>query len=102
MKSAYLRPQARADLRAEVVYNRKRAGKPIANQLVDCADKALQYLQKNPGTGSPTIGQVLDIPGLRSWRISGFPLIWFYFEYEDRLDVVRLLEEPQDILSILG
>ena len=40
--------------------------------------------------------------GLRSWRVSGFPLIWFYFEREDSLDVVRLLGERQDILSILN
>lgn len=102
MKPAILRPQARADLRSEILYYRKHAGKPIANQLVGAADDALQHLQDHPGTGSPRIGQILDIAGLRSWRLTGFPLIWFYFEYEDRLDVVRLLGERQDILSILN
>lgn len=102
MKPAILRPQARADLRAEIVYYRKHAGKPIANQLASAADDALQHLQQNPGTGSPRIGQVLGISGLRSWSVSGFPLIWFYFERKDCLDVVRLLGERQDILSILN
>lgn len=101
MKSAILRPQARADLRHELVYYRKHAGKSVAKQLVGAADDALQHLQINPGTGSPRIGQILDIAGLRGWRITGFPLIWFYFEYEDCLDVVRLLGERQDILAIL-
>jgi len=102
VKPAFLRPQARADLRAEIIYYRKLAGKHIANELAGAADDALRHLQQNPGTGSPRIGQELDIPGLRSWRVSGFPLIWFYFEREDCLDVVRLLGERQDILSILN
>ena len=102
MKRAIPRPQARADLHAEIVHYRKQAGKRIANQLAIAADDAIRHLQQNPGTGSPRIGQTLDIPGLRSWRVSGFPLIWFYFEREDYLDVVRLLGERQDILSILN
>lgn len=102
MKPAIVRPQARTDLRTEIVYYRKHASKLIANQLASATDDALRHLQHNPGTGSPRIGQMLDIPGLRSWRVSGFPLIWFYFEREDYLDVVRLLGERQDILSILN
>lgn len=102
MKPAILRPQARADLRGEVLYYRKHAGKPIANQLVGAADDALLHLQECPGTGSPRIGQIVDIASLRSWRITGFPLIWFYFKSDDCLDVVRLLGERQDILSILN
>lgn len=102
MKPAIPRPQARADLRAEVAYYREHAGKPIASRLVGAIDAALRYLEQNPGTGSPRIGRTLDIPGLRSWRLSGFPLIWFYFERADYLDIVRLLGERQDILSILS
>lgn len=102
MKPAILRPQARADLRSDILYYRKHAGKSVAIQLVGAADDALKHLQNNPGTGSPRIGQILDIAGLRGWRITGFPLIWFYFEYEDGLDVVRLLGERQDILDILN
>jgi len=102
VKSAIVRAQARADLRAEIVYYRKHAGRPIAHQLALAADDALQHLQQNPGTGSPRIGQVLEIPGLRSWRVSRFPLIWFYIERPDCIDVLRLLGERQDILAILN
>jgi toxin ParE1/3/4 len=101
VKRAILRPQARADLHAEIVYYRKQAGTLIANQLAGAVDAALQHIQQNPGTGSARIGQTLEIPGLRSWRVSGFPLMWFYFEREGHLDVVRLLGERQDILAIL-
>jgi len=37
-------------------------------------------IEVEPGIGSPVLGKVLDIPGLRTWRISKFPLLWFYFE----------------------
>ena len=69
--------------------------------MVIAARKAIDQLERNPGIGSPRIGELLDIPGLRSWRLSGFPLVWFYFERDDHLDFTRLLGERQDILSIL-
>lgn len=38
----------------------------------------------------------------REWQVAKFPLLWFYFERGDHLDVVRLLGERQDIAAILG
>jgi hypothetical protein len=52
--------------------------------------------------GSPTLGKLLGIPGLRTWRVAKFPPLWCYFEHGDHLDVVRLLGERQDIAAILG
>jgi toxin ParE1/3/4 len=102
LKPATLRPQAKRDRQDEVRYYRAKASPNIAKALVDASRVALEQLQQTPGMGSPRIGEMLDVPGLRSWRVSGFPLIWFYFEREDCLDVVRLLGERQDILSILN
>ena len=102
MKPVVVHPQARADLRAEVRYYRKNAGAATAERLANAVDEALRLLQQQPGIGSPRIGGTLGIHGLRAWRVSGFPLIWFYFEHADRLAVVRLLGERQDILAILG
>ena len=70
--------------------------------MVIAARKALDQLERNPGIGSPRIGELLDIPGLRSWRLSGFSLMWIYFERDDYLDCTRLLGERQNILSILS
>ena len=78
------------------------AGNTVAGNLVEASKKALDQLERDPGIGSPRMGQSLDIPGLRSWGISGFPLVWCYFERDNRLDVVRLLGERQDIAAILG
>lgn len=53
------------------------------------------------GVRQPCLGQLCEIPGLRPWRVTGFPVQWLYFEVEDRLDVVRLLGDRQDIIAIL-
>lgn len=102
MKPAHLRPQALADRRESARYYRREASVRIAEEMVVASRQALDHIVQNPGTGSPRIGQELGIPSLRSWRVSGFPLIWFYFEREDHLDVVRLLGDRQDILAILS
>jgi toxin ParE1/3/4 len=60
-------------------------------------------LQQHPSTGSRRIGQISNIPDLRSWRVSGFPLIFcFCLEREDFLDVVHVLGERQGVLAVLA
>ncbi len=41
----------------------------VAESMVIAARKALDQIERNPGIGSPRIGELLDIPGLRSWRV---------------------------------
>ena len=102
MKAAILRPQALRDREAEVRYYRKEAGSKVAVRLVGATDKALDQIELEPGMGSPVLGSVLGIPELRTWRVAKFPLLWFYFERGDHLDVVRLLGERRDIAAIFS
>ena len=102
MKPAVLRPQALRDQQSEVRYYRKEAGANVAVRFVKASNAALDQVEADPGIGSPILGQNLGIPGLRTWRVSRFPLLWFYFEKDDHLDVVRLLGERQDLAGILG
>ena len=55
-----------------------------------------------PGIGSPSLGMILGIPELRTWRVAKFPLLWCYFERDDHVDVVRQLGGRQDIAELLG
>ena len=102
MKLALLRPSAKEDRRVEVRYYREKAGQEVAIRLVMQMGLALEQIQINPGIGSPRWGQLSEVAGLRAWRVTGFPLVWLYFDRPDHLDVIRLLGERQDILSILG
>lgn len=102
MKPSRLRPRAEQDLTDETRYLAAEAGAALAERFFEAALDALQPIERMPAMGSPRIGQLCDVPGLRSWGVSGFRLRWFYFEKYDHLDVVRLLGEREDILSILA
>ncbi|MDE2371782.1 MAG: type II toxin-antitoxin system RelE/ParE family toxin [Burkholderiales bacterium] len=102
MKPAVLRPQALRDQQGEVRYYRQEGGTRVAVKLAKATDAALDKLEYEPGMGSPVLGKRLGIPGLRTWRVAKFPLLWCYFEREDHLDVVRLLGERQDVAAILA
>lgn len=102
MKLARLRPKAKDDRKIEIRYYRGTAGTTIAENLVTASRTALDQIEQDPGIGSQRIGQLAEIAGLRSWRVTGYPLIWFYFERGDHLDVIRLLGERQDMIAILN
>ena len=102
MKPAVLRPQALRDQQGEVRHYRKEAGNRVAVKLVNATNAALDQIELDPGIGSPTLGKLLGIPGLRTWGVTRFPLLWCYFERGEQLDVVRLLGERQNIAAILG
>ena len=92
-----LRPQAGLDLHAEVKYFREVAGEMVAKNLATAHQEAMTTLQRQPGIGSPRVGELLEFEGLRSWRMGRFPLVWSYFEHDDYLDFSRLLGERQDM-----
>jgi toxin ParE1/3/4 len=102
LKPAILRPQAFRDQKAEARYYRDKAGARTAVRFVNATNAALDQIELEPGIGSPALGSRLEIPDLRTWQLKKFPLLWFYLEREDHLDVLRLLGERQDIGAILG
>lgn len=102
MKRAHLRPQAEADLLEATRHYAAEGSVELADRMFDAAIAALEPIERMPAMGSPRLGQLCEIPGLRSWRITDFPMQWLYFEAEDHLDVVRLLGDRQDIIAILS
>jgi toxin ParE1/3/4 len=101
LKPAWLRPRAEQDLIEGARYYVQEAGAALGEQMFDAALQALDPIQRMPGLGSPRLGQLCEIAGLRSWRVAGFPMQWLYFEATDHLDVIRLLGDRQDIIAIL-
>ena len=102
MKPAVLRPQALRDQQGETRYYRKEGGARVAVRVVNATNAALDPIELDPGIGSPTLGNRLGIPGLRTWRVGKFLLLWCYFERGDHLDVGRLLGGRQDMAAVLG
>ena len=101
MKPAHLRPQTEADLIEASRHYAKEGSLDLAERMFDAAIEALKPIERMPAMGSPRLGQLCEIPGLRSWRVTGFPMQWLYFEADDHFDVIRLLGDRQDIIVIL-
>ena len=92
-----LRARARADIFETVDSYRDRADEATAVRFVDALEAALREIGQHPSIGSPRYAIALDLPGLRSWPLSGFPHIVFYVERADHADVWRVLHGHRDI-----
>jgi toxin ParE1/3/4 len=97
-----LRPLAEADLVERTGYYRREAGDGVGAQFFDAAIAALGAIRRMPNAGSPRVGEVAGIDGLRARRIREFPCAWFYFVTEQQVDVVRLLHDAQDLPVVLA
>ena len=102
MRATRLRPLAEADLIDRTHYYRLEGGDRLGERFFDAAIAALDAIGRMPGAGSPGIGELCGIPGLRVRRVIGFPCCWFYFVAQDHVDVVRLLADAQDLPTILA
>jgi toxin ParE1/3/4 len=99
---ARLRPRAEDDLVERTRYYTAEGGTDLGGRFFDAAVASLRAIEKMPNAGSPGVGELCDIPGLRVRRIEGFPVGWFYFVRPDHADVVRLLSDAQDLPVILA
>ncbi len=97
-----MRPMAEADLVERSEYCRSEGGDSLGERFFDAAIEALGDIERMPGAGSPRIGEMCGIDGLRSRRLERFACGWFYSERGDYVDVVRLLAYAQDLEAILG
>ena len=102
MKRAVLRPLAERDLIDATRWYIGQGRLALGAKAFDAARAALERIKRMPGLCSPWLGKECGLPGLRQWGVGGFPMSWFYFERDDRLDVVRLLGDRQDIATILA
>ncbi|MEO5734540.1 MAG: type II toxin-antitoxin system RelE/ParE family toxin [Rubrivivax sp.] len=73
----------------------------VAMGFVDALERAFTHIGRAPDTGSPHWAHALDVAGLRSWRCSGYPQVVFYFVFNDRTEIWRVLHGRRDIPSWL-
>jgi toxin ParE1/3/4 len=98
---AWLRPRAEVDLIEQTGHYRSVGGHDLGRRFFDAAMASLCSIEGMPGIGSPWVGEMCDILGLRAGPIEGFPLHWYYFVADDHLDVVRLLADTRDLPTLL-
>jgi toxin ParE1/3/4 len=102
VSEARLRPRAETDLVQRTRHHRSEGGEALGLRFFEAAVSTLRTIERRPGLGSLRLGELCNVPGLRSHRVDGFPCGWFYFERSDHVDVVRLLSDAQDLPRLLA
>lgn len=91
------RAKARADVELAVDAYANEAGADVALSFIEALEQTYAFIGETPAGGSPRWSNELNLPGLRSRRIRGFPWIVFYLEFETHVDVWRVLHAKRDM-----
>ena len=93
---------ARLDEREAIRYYAREAGLDVALRFREALRDAYRAIGDRPAAGSTRYADLAGIRGLRSRGLNRFPFLLFYLEYEDRLDVWRILHAQRDIGKLLA
>jgi len=93
------REQANRDVDDAIAYYLSEAAETAAFGLIDALEQAYTHISRHPATGSPRYAHELNLPGLRLWRLAGYPYLVFYVEQEEHIDVWRVLHGQRDVPS---
>ena len=100
-KPLQILPRAQEDLAAALDHYRFEAGSEVVTRFADAVIERLNLLARQPQPGSRSHALTLDIDGLRSIQLRRFPYLFFYVEYDESVEVVRLLHNRRDIATAL-
>lgn len=96
------RAQARTDVEHAIEHYIKEAGVDVAYGFIDALERVYILIGEAPATGSPRWAHELNLPGLRSYRLKGYPWLVFYIELDKHIDVWRILHAKRDIPAWMG
>jgi len=98
---AQFRSKAAEDVDDAVHYYVAEAEADVARRFVDELERTIRQLELHPELGSLRFAFELDLPGVRSFRVDGFPHLIFYLIRTDHLDVLRVLHASRDVPATL-
>ena len=75
---ALKRPRFLLDLAAELIWLKDHAGADVAGRWYDALLATVRFIEKNPFVGRER--KDLSPPGIRSWRVAGFPRWLIFYE----------------------
>lgn len=96
------RAKARADVDRAVEYYADEVGADVAFGFIDALEQAYTFIGERPAAGSPRWSHELNLPGLRTIELKGFPWLVFYLEFETHVDVWRVLHAKRDMPAWLA
>lgn len=98
-KAVVPREQASRDVDEIIAYYMGEGAAQAALGFIDALEQAYAHLGRHPGTGSLRYAHELNLPGLRTWSLTGYPYWVFYVERPDHVDIWRVLHGQRDIPS---
>ena len=96
-KPVVLRGRARHDIDQAIDHYSTVATSALALDFIDALEAAFRQVAEHPASGSPRYSDELDLPGLRSCVVKGFPYLVFFVEREANIDVWRVLHAARDV-----
>ena len=96
-KPVLRRAQAQEDVASAIAYYLEQDALDAAEGFIAALEKAIGYIGRHPASGSPRYAGELGLPDLRFWQIKRYPYLVFYVEYEDHIDIWRILHGQRDI-----
>jgi toxin ParE1/3/4 len=94
-KAVIPRELANRDVDEAVDHYMSEGAAKAALDFIDALEKAYSHISRQPASGSPRYAHELSLPGLRSWPLTRFPCLVFYFEHDDHVDVWRVLRNSR-------
>ena len=97
MKRLARRAKATQDLEIAFDYCFQAVNFDSAERFKDEVDDAMAHISRNPGTGSRRYSAGLTGVDLRFWTLDKFSCSIFYFEREDHIEIIRVLNQSSNI-----
>ncbi len=93
------RALAQRDIDDTITRYAAEGGEALALRFIDALEQAFQRIRRHPGVGSLRYAYELGLEGLRVWPLRRFPILVFYREQPDQIDVWRILHAQRDVPS---
>lgn len=102
VKPVVPRAKAREDVDVAVDHYMNEVGADVAFSFIDALEQVYTFIGETPAAGSPRWSHELNLPGLRTIRLKGFPWLVFYLEFDTHVDVWRVLHAKRDMPTWLS
>lgn len=96
-KQVIPRRQATFDAEEIIDHYLETSPEAVALGFVGALESAYARIGRHPGIGSLRYSYELELPGLRSWVLKGYPDLVFYIERDGAIDVWRVLHGSRDL-----
>jgi toxin ParE1/3/4 len=101
VKPLGIRRLAQQDLSEAIDHYYDTASSEVAHRFFSAVERTMDAIGRTPGSGSPSLAEVLDVPGLRYRTLKSFPYSVFYQELDTEIAILRVLHHRRDAPSLV-